>query len=58
MKPARPAVVIIDFPGLLSNVDPIDFPEGGAEVQLNLASVTLGEAVVRRGLRKVDFEDD
>lgn len=58
MKPAKPVVTVIDFPGVMTNVDPVDTPPGAAEVQLNLASVILGEACIRRGIRPVQFEDD
>jgi len=55
-EPARPVMVIEDFPGLLTNADPVDYPPGGAEEQVNACSHRVGELVVRRGLAEVTFE--
>jgi hypothetical protein len=54
---ARPAVMIVDFPGFFTNVDPRDLPQGGAEEQVNATSVVIGELRVRFGIREVEFED-
>ena len=57
-KPARPVVVAVDFPGILTNVDPRDLSEGAAEVQLNLQSMRYGEVSSRLGCREITFEDE
>lgn len=56
MEPARPADVILDFPGLSLNADPRDLPPGAAEEQTNMASDVPGEMRSRLGLREVEFE--
>ncbi len=55
---ARPIVIMADFPGMFTNVDPRDLPEGGAEEQLNATSMRLGELSVRLGIREVTFQED
>jgi hypothetical protein len=57
-KAPRTNVTIIDFPGLLSNVDPRDLPDGAATEQVNCASLLLGKLQVRQGIRPVIFEED
>lgn len=55
--PAKPVVQIVDFPGMMVNVDPRDFPEGASEDQVNACSLKVGELTVRGGIRAVEFED-
>jgi hypothetical protein len=50
------AVVIRDFPGLLTNADPNDLPAGAAREQVNCRSERPGELQVRRGYVVVRFE--
>lgn len=57
MEPAKPAVMIVDFPGIMMNVDPRDFPEGASEEQVNACSLKIGELNIRNGIRAVTFED-
>lgn len=57
-KPARPIAQTVDFPGLLTNVDPRDLPAGAAEEQLNATCVVIGELRVRLGVREVSFDED
>jgi hypothetical protein len=57
MDTAKPAITIVDFPGIMMNVDPRDFPEGASEDQVNAASIKVGELNVRHGIRAVVFED-
>lgn len=45
------------FRGQHSDVDPQDLPAGAAQVQRNLQIVRAGEMEVRKGFRKVVFED-
>lgn len=54
---ARPTNATVDFLGLMTNVDPGDISDGGAEIQLNATCVTLGELRIRLGVREVTFED-
>ena len=56
-SPSRPAVVLADFPGIATNADPRDIPEGTAEEQVNLCSFVPGEMRTRLGLRPVVFDD-
>ena len=58
VKPAKPTMIAIDFPGMTTNVDPIDLPSGAAEVQINLQSNQYGEMASRRGTRQVTFESE
>lgn len=53
----RPVAALVDFPGLVTNVDPRDLPSGGAEEQVNLCSMVMGELRVRLGIREIIFED-
>jgi hypothetical protein len=57
-QPAKPAVVIVDFSGIMNSVDPRDLPEGASEDQVNCCSFRLGELTSRGGLVPVTFEDD
>ena len=57
-QPSRPAVMLLDFNGIMSNVDPRDLPAGASEEQVNLCSLTSGEMRTRLGLRQVEFEDE
>ena len=55
-QPARPQVMVDDFPGILENVDSRDQPAGAAEAQVNACSIKVGELLVRLGLREVVFD--
>lgn len=57
-KPAKPVAVSIDFPGLVTNVDPRDLPAGAAEDQVNITCVQVGELRVRLGMRETLFDSD
>jgi hypothetical protein len=57
MEPAKPVVMVTDFPGIMMNVDPRDFPDGASEDQVNACSLKVGELNVRNGIRAVVFED-
>lgn len=57
-QPARPTVEINDFPGMLSNIDARDLPNGAAESQVNVTSVVAGELRSRLGMREVTFESE
>lgn len=57
MEPAKPVTIMADFPGMMTNVDPRDFPEGASEDQVNACSFKVGELNVRNGIRAVVFED-
>ena len=56
-EPAKPAVFIADFPGLLTNVDPRDLADGSAADQLNLQSIEYGAMITRAGIREVSFDE-
>lgn len=50
-------VLIRDFPGLVTNADPNDLPEGAAKVQTNVTATIFGELRARGGYRAVKFEE-
>lgn len=50
-------VSIEDFPGEINNVDKASIPLGAAQTQINLTSRIIGQLSVRRGYRRVEFED-
>lgn len=54
---ARPVAIAEDFPGLMTNVDPRDLPDGAAEEQINLVCQVVGELRVRLGMKEVVFEE-
>lgn len=56
MVPAIPSVEIMDFPGMITNLDERDLPPGAASEQVNVCSLIGGELQVRRGIREVTFE--
>ena len=58
MEPARPTVLIPDFVGIQTNVDPRDLPPGASEEQLNCAVIVLGRLDVRKGVKRVSFEEE
>ncbi len=58
MEAAKPVALVVDFPGMATDVDPRDLPGGMAEEQRNLASIRMGEMVVRGGLREVTFSEE
>lgn len=55
---ARRAVNAVDFPGVMTNVDPRDLPDGAAAEQVNACSLRFGELAVRQGLKTVTFEEE
>lgn len=55
-KRPRGQVAIRDFPGLMTNVDPLDIPDGSAREQSNLVSSKPGELRVRPGATLVTFD--
>jgi hypothetical protein len=52
----RGVIILEDFPGLMSNIDPFDSPPGAASIQVNACSILLGELRVRSGYRELKFE--
>ncbi len=50
-------VVIRDFPGLQTNVDPNDLDPGGARRQVNLHAERPGELRPRQGWARIKFEE-
>jgi len=56
--PARSTVELRDFPGLITNADRYDLPEGAGQVQVNLCSFVMGEMQVRQGIRELVFEGE
>lgn len=57
-QPVRTSVELRDFPGLITNADRYDLPEGAGQVQINLCSLVLGELQVRQGIRELVFEGE
>lgn len=57
-QPAKKAVEIRDFAGLVTRADPDDVPPGAAQDQVNLSSARAGELVTRSGARPVIFEEE
>ena len=57
-QPSRPAVMLLDFNGIMTNVDPRDLPVGASEEQVNLCSLISGEMRTRLGLHQVEFDED
>jgi hypothetical protein len=55
-QPARNTVQISDFPGLITNVDHHDLPDGAADIQTNVVCQSVGQIVTRKGYREVSFE--
>lgn len=55
---AEVAVVIRDFSGLASNIDPKEAEPSNAVVQVNATSIRVGELRVRMGLKAVTFEGE
>ena len=57
-QPPREALVIRDWPGLVTNMSSEDLPEGAAEVQVNVTGVRAGELRSRAGLFQLTFDDE
>jgi hypothetical protein len=55
-KPAQSDVILSDFPGIFTDIDPRDLPPGAAEEQVNICSMVTGELRVRLGLQEVTFD--
>lgn len=58
MEAARPTVGTVDFPGLMTDIDPRDITTGGAEIQENVTCITKGLLIIRGGLREVTFDEE
>lgn len=56
-KAVEGAVVMRDFPGLATNIDPHDLTPGSAQVQVNVTSNRPGELRTREGWRRVKFDE-
>ncbi len=56
--PSPAKVEILDFPGILFDIDPHDLPKGAAEDQVNAVSYDSAELQSRRGFRYVIFEGE
>jgi hypothetical protein len=54
----KSSVVMRDFPGLITNLDPDDLPPGSAQVQVNVTSSRPAVLEPRPGYRVVIFEDE
>jgi len=50
-------IEIATFRGLMTAIDLHDAPEGGAEEQVNITNVVVGELIVRYGMQQVSFEN-
>ncbi len=57
-EPARTEVKIERFIGLATNLDPVDMPPGGAQVQVNVQGLRTGLLETRRGIRPITFDDE
>lgn len=57
-EPAKEAVVIAEFPGLVREVSQYQLPPGASPVQVNVSSEGVGKLDVRAGFREVIFEDE
>ena len=54
----KSSVDVNKWPGLMTNVDPHDLPAGAAQEQVNIQSLVLGQADVRKGIqRDASFSD-
>jgi hypothetical protein len=58
MPAPREALMIRDWPGLITNMSSEDLPEGGAEVQVNVTGVRAGELRTRGGLKELTFDSE
>lgn len=56
--PAENGVVLLEFPGVQTHIDPRDLQQGVAVDQVNLQSTKQGEMSLRPGYRVVTFEED
>lgn len=54
----KSTVMISNFQGMVTNVDPADLKPGQSEVQINLNGLKGGELNVRRGLRALQFDSE
>ena len=55
--PPKQSVIINDFQGLITNIDPRDLPPGGAEEQVNACCIILGQLDIRKGIKEVEFDN-
>ena len=51
-------VEMVDFPGIVTAVDPRDMPPGAALEQVNMQSSKIGQLETRPGFRPVTFDED
>lgn len=56
-KVPQASIVMVDFPGMIDNMDRLDIPAGAADEQINATCVVIGEMQVRLGMRQVTFEN-
>ena len=55
---AETAVAVRNFRGMASNIDPHDVESGHAVEQVNVYSISLGELIVRAGLREITYDSE
>lgn len=55
--PPKSEIVITDFPGLVTNIDPKDIPPGAAQIMTNVAVIRQAQMQARQGYREVTFEN-
>lgn len=57
-EPARTAVEMKTFKGMMTAYDSSDLEAGVSELQVNVNGLRAGQLEVRRGLREVTFESE
>lgn len=55
-KVPKASVEMVDFPGMIDNMDRLDLPPGTADEQINATCVVVGEMQIRLGMRQVSFD--
>lgn len=56
-QPARVTLELNDFPGLVTNMDDHEIPEGAGQIQTNAVCLKVSQLAVRKGYREVVFEN-
>lgn len=56
-KVPEASIEMVDFPGMIDNMDKLDIPPGAADEQVNACCINVGELTVRMGMRAVTFEN-
>lgn len=55
---AETEVAIERFQGMASNIDPRELNPGVSQIQINVAVLKIGELVLRRGFKELQFDAD